>query len=188
MKVIGIDSGKQRDSFAIVGVERIYEGWNPKFLVKNAQRWLGRNYIDVEKDIYKLHQKHPYDQYIIELNNVGHHVYEILSFEMGLPCIPITTAKDLKDPKKKIDPRIMDKNDMVRKMIHWFQDGSIVFPKNPNKEVFELKRQLSIFAEHKTEAGNVSYYAEGSEHDDLVMALMFCCWFLKGSPLKIVKV
>jgi len=38
--------------------------------------------------------------------------------------------------------------------------------------MLELKRQIAIFAEHKTEAGSVSYYAPGAEHDDGVMALM----------------
>ena len=38
------------------------------------------------------------------------------------------------------------------------------------------KRQISNFAEHITEAGNASYYAEGTEHDDTVMALMLACF------------
>jgi len=46
------------------------------------------------------------------------------------------------------------------------------FPKKTNKHIEELKRQISNFAEHITEAGNASYYAEGTEHDDTVMALM----------------
>jgi len=189
MKVLGIDSGKQRDSFAIVSVGRDdTDIEHPKLMVRNAQRWLGRDYIRVEQDIVKLHSKFPHDYYIIEVNSVGMHVYEMLSYTYGLPCIPVTTTREIKDPKKKNAPRIMDKNEMVRYMMRWFQDGTIVFPKDTNRELDELKRQLSIFAEHKTEGGNVAYYAEGTEHDDLVMAFMFTCWFLKGSPLKIVKV
>jgi len=54
----------------------------------------------------------------------------------------------------------------------------------------ELKRQISIFAEHRTESGQISYYAEGKEHDDLVMALMLACFvgrrFLRASPKRLV--
>ena len=38
--------------------------------------------------------------------------------------------------------------------------------------MLELKRQIAIFAEHKTDVGIASYYAPGSEHGDGVMALM----------------
>lgn len=43
----------------------------------------------------------------------------------------------------------------------------------------ELKRQISIFASHKTEARHISYRAPGSEHDDMVMALMLACFIGK---------
>jgi len=38
-----------------------------------------------------------------------------------------------------------------------------------SEDMLELKRQIAIFTEHKTEAGSISYYAPGSEHDDGVM-------------------
>ena len=43
-----------------------------------------------------------------------------------------------------------------------------------DKENFEeLKRQIAIFAEHRTESGkSFAYYAPGEEHDDMVMALL----------------
>ena len=44
------------------------------------------------------------------------------------------------------------------------------------KNVEELKRQITNFAEHISEAGNVSYYSVGQEHDDTVMALMLACF------------
>ena len=175
MRIAGLDPGKQRDSFAFVAGE-IEDG---KLLVKGAKRWLGRNYLDVENEIAEIHARKPFDFYILEINNTGIHVYEVLKAQKNLPVIPVTTTKDIKDPAKKYSMKIMDKNEMVRIMLHWFQDGKILFPQNSTGELEELKRQLSIFAEHKTEAGTVSYRAEGQEHDDLVMALMLVCFWAR---------
>jgi len=66
-----------------------------------------------------------------------------------------------------------------------FQNNRIKFPSKTNKHIEELKRQISNFAEHITEAGQVSYRADGTEHDDTVMALMLACFigrnFIKDS-------
>lgn len=183
VKVVGLDPGKQRDSFGIVACEKL-EG---KIRVKNAQRILGMNYLDVEDYLESLHKAHKFNFFILEVNNTGTHVYEVLR-KKGLPVIPVTTVAEIKDPSKKNDLKRMEKNEMVRNMIHWFQDGKIVFPTNCNAELNELKRQLSIFSEVKTETGKVSYRAEGQEHDDLVMALMLACWFLKPYELTVKTV
>ena len=65
---------------------------------------------------------------------------------------------------------------MVVWMARMFQNNRIKFPKKSNKDIDELKRQISIFSEIITEAGGVSYRAEGKEHDDTVMALMLACF------------
>lgn len=170
-----MDPGKHRDAFAFVGTE-ILDG---VLTVKGAKRWMGRNYLQVEEDITQIHRKKPFNVYVLELNNTGTHVYEVLTQQKNLPVIPVTTTKDIKDLEKKYDNKVMDKNEMVRLMAHWFQDGSIVFPTNKTPELMELERQLTIFAEHKTETGSVSYRAQGQEHDDLVMALMLACWYAR---------
>lgn len=184
VKVIGLDPGKQRDSFGIVAIEKK----DGKVYVKNAQRILGKRYIEVEDYIAELHSKYKYDYYILEVNNTGEHVFEVLKDIKKIPVIPVFTTSDVKDLKKKMDGRTMDKKDMVKRMAHQFQNNEIIFPRKSNGELDQLKRQLAIFSEHITEAGNVSYYAEGTEHDDLVMALMLACWYVKEHGLKIIKV
>ncbi len=176
MRIAGLDPGKHRDAFAFVGTEII----NGVLHIKGAKRWMGRNYLEVEEAIAEIHRNTPFKIYVLELNNTGTHVFEILTQQKRLPVIPVVTTKDIKDLLKKYDNKLMDKNEMVRLMAHWFQDGSIVFPIKLTKELTELKRQLAIFAEHKTETGSVSYRAEGQEHDDLVMALMLACWYARN--------
>ena len=172
VRIAGLDSGKSRDSSALVAVSV----QDDKIKILNAKRWLGRNYLDVEAEIAKIHAQKPFNFVMIEINSVGVHVYEVLKYKYNLPAFAVTTSKDIKDAKKAAGEKVMDKNAMVKLMLDWFAEERLIFPVNSNAELDELKRQLSIFAEHKTDAGNVSYYAEGSEHDDLVMALMLACF------------
>jgi hypothetical protein len=171
--ILGGDPGKHRDSFALVAIEPIKD----KIHVRGANRFNKRDYLDVEKHIERSYKKNDFDHIVIELNNTGTHVVENLIRINNIPCIiPVTTSKNLKDMKKIFSSKVMDKNEMTEWMIRMFQADNILFPKDTDPNILELKRQLSIFAQHKTNAGNVSYYAEGSEHDDMVMALMLACF------------
>ena len=169
MRIAGIDSGKQRDSFAFVGTEIK----NDDIYVLGVKTWLGRKYIEVENLIANIHDTQPFDYYVVEVNNTGEHVYEELKYRHKIPnVIPVFTTANVKDQIKIATGKSMPKNQMVLYMARMFQNNRIKFPNKTNKHIEELKRQISNFAEHITEAGNASYYAEGTEHDDTVMALM----------------
>lgn len=170
MKLGGGDPGKHRDSFFVVRTEVPDD--RDRLQIKAAKRWTGQLYLEVEKQMALAHSKSPFDHFALEINNTGTHVYEVLRNIYHLPVIPVTTTKDIKDPQKKYNIQKMDKNETVRETIHWLQDGIIQLPSKLTADLHELKRQMSIFAEVKTEAGSVSYRAEGSEHDDGVMALL----------------
>lgn len=171
IRIAGIDTGKQNDSFFLTGI-KVDDG---KMYVVGAKRWLGKAYLDVEADIGKLHLNNPFDHYAVERNNAGDHVIEILQKQYRMPVIPIWTSGPLKDNKKVYSPRYMDKNEQVRWLLIQKQSGNLIFPKNPTKDIMELKRQMSIFAEIRPKGnstGTVKFMAEGSEHDDGVLSLL----------------
>ena len=181
MRIAGIDSGKKKDSFAFVGVEIK----NNNIYVIGVKTWLGRNYIDVENLISEIHDTTPFNYYVVEINNTGEHVFEELKYRHKIPnVIPTFTTRETKDQSKINTGRVMPKNQMVVWMSRMFQSNRIKFPKKSNKDIDELKRQISIFSEIITESGSASYRAEGNEHDDTVMALMLACFigrnFIKG--------
>jgi hypothetical protein len=177
MRIAGIDSGKQRDSFAFVGIEVK----NNCIYVLGVKTWLGRKYIDVENLIAGIHNKQPFNYYCVEINNTGEHVFEALKYQHRIPnVIPTFTSANVKDQSKINTGRVMPKNQMVWFMARLFQQNRIKFPKKTNKDIEELKRQISIFSEIITESGNVSYRAEGQEHDDTVMALMLACFLARN--------
>ena len=175
--IVGLDPGKQKDSFAMVRISIIEK----KIYVLGAKHWLGKPYLQVEEDIAELHELHPANLYVVERNNVGDHVIEVLQ-QKDLPIMGVTTSKDIKNRNKHRDT--MDKNEMVLWMIATMQEGKIIFPAKDTAETAELKRQLSIFSERKTASGSVSYGAEGSEHDDYVMALMLACFGVRKKYLR----
>lgn len=171
VRIAGLDSGKQRDSFFMTGL-RVEEG---KMYVIGARRWLGRAYLDVEEEIGKTYINHPFDHYAVERNNVGDHVIEVLMKQYKLPVIPIWTSGPIKEETKIHSPRHMDKGEQVRWLLIQKNQGNLVFPKNPTEDIKELQRQMSIFSEIKPEGnstGNPKYMAEGSEHDDGVLSLL----------------
>jgi hypothetical protein len=173
MRIAGIDSGKRRDSFAFVGIEIK----NDDVYITGVKTWLGRNYIEVENLIANIHDTKPFNFYCVEINNTGEHVFEELKYRHRIPnVIPTFTSANVKDQHKINSGKVMPKNQMTLWLARMFQNNRIKFPKKSNKDVDELKRQISIFSEVITESGSVSYRAEGQEHDDTVMALMLACF------------
>lgn len=177
MLIAALDPGKMHDSFGFV-VIRVDED---SITVRAAREWKGRDYADVERTVAKYHLKHNFDHIVVvEQNNIGVHVIETLIRQYNLPIVAVFTSKNIKDNKKVMSAKTMDKNMMANYiatlMKHTDEDGNpdpkLKFPKNGSKDMKELERQVAIFAEHRTESGNVSYHASGQEHDDLAMALM----------------
>lgn len=170
IKTLSGDPGKIRDSFFIVGTE-IKDN---KMYVRLAVRRQGKAYKQVCAEFADISRKHQFHYNLIEANNTGQFVIEELEQVHHIRVIGVTTTKDIKDEKKKNIIERMDKNENVKWFLNMKTEHRVIFPidENCNDEMLELKRQVSIFAEHKTEAGSVSYYAPGQEHDDGVMALM----------------
>lgn len=174
--IFGGDPGKHFDAFAIVVIKV-----KPKYIqVIGAKQFKKFDYIDVERYFEeKYHELDP-DHIVIELNNTGTHVVENLVRINNIQVIvPVTTSTDIKDIKKIYSVKTMDKNSMAPWLKASIQNNIIRFPKHGTKDMEELKRQISIFASHKTEARHISYRAPGSEHDDMVMALMLACFIGK---------
>lgn len=186
IKVGASDPGKQRDSFGFVGIKYV----SSQILIVSAKRWLGNMYLSVEEKIARIHRENHYDFQVVEINNTGIHVWEVLKYVKNLPIIGVNTSKNLNiDPRKRFDPfkfPTMDKNDMARWLHVENEMGNLVFPRNPSKEMQELQNQISNIIEYKSEGtGSVSYRAEGQEHDDLYMALMLACWYVRKNLMKL---
>ena len=125
--------GKLSDSFAFVVIRVDKEN----IIVRAAKRWLGLEYTDVEQQIAKFHLKHNFDHIVIEQNNTGIHVIEVLRRQYNLPIIPVTTTKNLKDNKKIMSARVMDKNMMAMYNANLMNDHKIKYPTTGSKAMKE---------------------------------------------------
>lgn len=183
-RIVGIDPGMQKDSFAIVIIETDDE----KIKVKATYSWRGKSYLEVEKKIAELHNSNPCDYYVVEQNNTGTHVIQNLRQLHNIPnIIPVFTSKDIKEPGKH--PHTMDKNEMVRWMLTKKEKKELEFPPiTASKHMQELRRQMSNFGEQKTRTGSMKYTAPNGEHDDYVMALMLACWWAEKSMVEPVMI
>ena len=177
IRLLGLDPGKHYDSFGLVLVE--VEPQRKEIRVMGAKEWRGKAYLQIENEIAEIYQRHHVDHIVIERNHTGEHIYEVLQKQKHLPVFAITTSNNI-NPERIHSGKTMDKNATVQYLIQLIQEEKLIFPtiiKNP--AVKELKRQMTVFAEHRTEAGHLAYYAQGNEHDDLVMALLLVCYIAR---------
>ena len=181
IKTAGLDSGKQKDQSCLVSLQV----HSREVFVEGCKFWpRGTDYQNIEDDVARLHLTHQWRRIMVEVNNVGEHVYEQLLRKYGLPVRPVTTVAKLSGDriKKSTSQRLrrsMPKNEMVTFYLKLKKLHRVKFPAEPDRNMRQLEKQLTAFTEKKTEAGNITYAAPGSEHDDGVMALLMALFEAK---------
>ena len=88
----------------------------------------------------------------------------------------MTTQKNVKDADEIEKIQTMDKIEMVQFMLTLRQKHQVEFPPDPSVSAQQLERQIVLFAEKKTEAGSIDYFAPGNELDNLPKALLIACF------------
>lgn len=176
IRIAAVDTGRQKDRTATVGIE-IPDRWNIN-IIGARQAPAKQAYEESEEEIENIHRslvKRPFDVIGVETNNAGWHVYESLKSKY-LPVIPINTVGTIKDKKKLRDLVSMDKTDTVHYAKRLIQQDRVYFPSHgmDSPGTIALKNQMPKFTKKLTEGGKLTYSAQGREHDDLVMALLIC--------------
>ena len=174
IRICGCDPGKRRDSFGLVSLFVDVE--KNRLFVEFAKRWLRKDYMYVEERIARYHQQAHWSDILVEQNNTGEHVIEMLRKKYALPVRAVTTVGKITDPRKHHRLKTMSKPEMVNWYVRAKQRHIALFPRSLNVDMLELKRQIAIFAEYRTDAGNVTYHAPGNEHDDLAVSFLIACF------------
>jgi hypothetical protein len=73
----------------------------------------------------------------------------------------------------------MDKPFMVKWFKEKLDEHMIIFPTNPTKDMQELIDQIPKISQFMTPGGQTSYKAYRGQHDDLFMAALLCCNFIR---------
>lgn len=185
VKRAAISHSKHRNMFGLVGIEADSE--KKEIHVKLARQWSRDKLNTIPLEIKKIHNKIMWDTtYTDQL--VGEHFIQALRRDHNLRIQVINTQKNLKDPDDIEKVKTMDKVEMVQWMLTIFQDHQIKFPEKRSRHMEELTSQIAIFTEHKTEAGNIDYFAPGEEYDNLVKALMITCFSVRNMISKNVSI
>ena len=172
-----ISHSKHRNAFGLIGIEADSE--SKRIRVKLARQWPRIKINETLPAIAEIYSKVNWDTtYIDQLT--GEHFIQSLKREHHVPVKVINTQKNLKDPDDIERIKTMDKIEMVQWMVKVKLNHQIEFPPNPTVPMQELESQMSIFTEHKTESGNIDYFAPGDEYDNLVKSLMIACFSVRN--------
>lgn len=178
------DPGRFNDGFAFVltRLEKLERDW--KIYVLGAKGWKGEQYPVVESELAQIHTKKSLDFFVVEQNNTGINVIESLRLRYGIPVRSVVSSNRIKSAQVIRKGQTMDKFEMRAWIEEQRQFGRILFPKQKTDGIKQLESQLASFVRKVTKSGTVTYSAEGSQHDDFVMALMVNLFFIRRKLLK----
>jgi len=150
-------------------------------------------FASIRNDIAILHQQLHFGMMGCETNNYGRTEIESLRRDYGLRVHPFNTVGKLTSKKLIQKGVTMEKNAIVKFVNSWRQNalddptnrlklGQIVLPKNKTEEMIRWMSQLDSFVRKDPEGfatGNPKYAAEGSGHDDGIMAALGNIFMIK---------
>jgi len=174
--VAALNHSKYRDMFGLVVVSA-YPKYK-KITVNFAREWKRDDMDDIHGAIKKYHVLQNWDKLVVE-QLTGQHIISKIKSSCDLTVHTINTQKDMKDPEGIEDVIIMDITEMVQLFLKLKLKHQILFPKNSPKTIKVLELQTSIFMEHSTEAGSMSYFGPGDENDHLIKSLLDCCFAVR---------
>lgn len=177
LKVIMGDPARSGDAFAWVGAA--FDLHNYEIQFKLAKQFFHTPYNRVAEWAHKKHEEIKPNFMGIETNNRGQEVLGLFYNKYKMQYLQgINTSSGLTE-KTRAQGFTMDKTFMV----HWFKDakdrGMIKFPSNPSRDMQELINQIPKISMMLTPGGKTTYKAYRGQHDDLFMAALLCCNFIR---------
>ena len=171
------DPGRHGDAFAWVGAAFDLHKYEIQFRL--AKQFFHTPYANVASWAMDKHKEIKPNYMGIELNNDGKKVLDLFTRKYNMLYMQgITTSANLTEKTRQMG-FAMDKPFMVK----WFaaakDRGMIKFPKKPSKDMQELIDQIPKIVELKTIGGQTTYKAHRGQHDDLFIAALLCCNFIR---------
>lgn len=177
LKVICGDPARSGDAFAWVGAQFIPSEYQIQF--KLAKQFWNTPYAIVASWAMDQHKMLKPNFMAIELNNNGKKVLGLFVNKYKMDYMQgVTTSAGLTDKSRQMG-FAMDKPFMVQ----WFKDakekGMIKFPRLPGKDMQALMDQIPKIVSQLTPGNKTTYKAYRGQHDDLFMAALLCCNFIR---------
>ena len=179
IRITAITYTKLRDQIGMVGISiqpTVEQGMVA--FVKLARHWeqATQKMPTLPDTVHRMWQRAKWGQTYIE-QETGEHLIESLHAGHGVPVTTITTRKLITEPTDITNIKVMDRVEMTEYLSLLLLTHKVVFPPaETSVSITALETQMPFWSRHTTEAGAVDYYAPGEEPDDLVRALMVCCF------------
>jgi len=172
------DPGRSHDAFAWVGAQLKLDE-NAKIEFRLAKQFFKTKYSLVARYADKIHTLYKPNFMGIETNNRGKDVLNLFHKKYDLTYLQgVSTSANMTEKSRQMG-FAMDKPYMV----HWFKEqmdlGTFSWPAAPSKDMQELIDQIPKIVSHKSPGGQTSYKAHRGQHDDLFMAALHCCNFIR---------
>ncbi len=178
LKVIMGDPGRTSDAFAWVGTQLKLND-DPKIEFRLAKQFFNTPYKVVAEYAKKIYYLYNPNFMGIETNNRGKEVLALFHRKYHLDFIQgVSTSANLTEKTRQMG-YAMDKPFMVQWFKKKLEEKMFSFPDLPTKDMQELIDQIPKIVEIKTPGGKTSYKAHRGQHDDLFIASLHCCNFIR---------
>lgn len=181
LKIRSFDPGKHQDTFAMM--EFKIDIKTQTVIISGAFGWNNDDYTKAEKDIAIIHQKDPADFYVCEQNNTGTHVIDSLQNIWHIPITGINTGTTTSE-KTKNKGKTMDKADIIKSVKLMKKAGKLKIVQTSTPGLKKFVKQLNSFVKKLTKGGKITYAAEGTQHDDFVMAFLIGMHYILHNFIK----
>ena len=172
-RVLSGDTGRTTDPFVVIGLEGTYP--KKQIFVRLAKQFKREKYRKVARYFTKVSKQiHP-DLILIEKNFDYEKV--LLAFK-HLPITYVTMSSGLTEETKQKGFSV-DKPWCIRQIDSLQRKHAILYPEKLSYDMQELINQRNEMDAVPTGTGHISYKRTRNRHDDLFIAALHCCNFIR---------
>lgn len=167
----------QHDPFGVIGA--LYNHDRHKIQFKLAREFTNTSYGNIATYLKKVKQDIRPNFMGLETNNRGKNILKLFREQYKMSYLyGVNTSGDMTEETRQ-KGFTMDKNFMVEWFIEKREEGLFEFPLSPTRDMQKFIDQIPQIVAVKTLTGTTSYKAQRGRHDDLFMAALHCCNFIR---------
>lgn len=171
------DPGRSNDPFGIVGT--MYNHDKHKIQFKLAKQIINQPYSVAAQFLIKMKKQIKPNFIGIETNNRGKRVLALYRTKYKMTWLQgVATSANLTEQTRQ-KGFTMDKPFMVKWFKTQMEEGLFEWPDDPTPDMQVLIDQVPQIVSIRTAGGQTSYKAQRGRHDDLFMAALHCCNFIR---------
>lgn len=176
LNVVTGDPARHGDAFGVVGLEGTYP--ERVINIRHAKQFIKKPYSIVAAHLKLLQKKVNPKIMAIETNYRGKRLLPLFRDKYELPLFGIHTSANLTDETRR-KGFAMDKPFMIKWYAQQQKNHRILYPNNRTADMDEMITQDNEIVGITQPTGHTSYKRMRGRHDDLFMAKLIGCNFIR---------